>query len=241
MEELVANIEKAIEDTKARIEMTDWKAEFTEMIEDDEYAPLKYYQFTMKDMVEHFDHEGVYKKLKNRWLYLAEAKSPEANDVLKSWRKIDGMLSELKNIEKNALRDAWEKEKDIYVKPDLNCRSCRFFAYNYRSALDHECAKEDKSSICEYCKKTCGTYPRLEAHIKSKHKTKYFCKECEFPTNSEAVWDRHLKEKKHKEKCGIEKPVYECKVCDKQYYFPSKYNEHMISPTHKKKISVEKK
>jgi hypothetical protein len=240
MEELLENIQKAIDDTKARIEITDWKEEFKEMDEDDEYAPLKYYEYTMKDMIEHFDHDGIYNKLKNRWYYLLEAKSPEAKELQKSWMKVDAMLSELRNIEKQALRDAWEKE-DIDMRPSLGCASCRFFGYTVRTGLDHECAKEDKSSICDYCKKKCGTYPRLEAHIKSKHQTKYNCKECNFPTNSQAAWDRHLKEKKHKEKCGIERPVYECKVCDKQYYFPSKYKEHLVSPTHIKKVSVEKK
>ena len=232
MEELIANIQKAIDETKARIEMTDWKEEFLEMMDDDEYAPLKYYQYNAKDMIEHFDHEGVYNKLKNRWYYLFEAKSPEATELQKTWRKVDAMLSELKNIEKQALRDAWDKEEDEAVKPYLKCNDCRFFGYNERSITDHECAKEDKSSICEYCKKTCGTYPRLEAHIKSKHKPKYYCKECEFPTNSPAVWVRHLKEKKHKEKCGIvkEQKFYPCPDGDiKPYAFPSELKRHSRS------------
>jgi hypothetical protein len=232
MEQLKEKIQVALDRTKIRLAELDWSKEFIEMINDSDYTCLKYYHIGIfVTTIAMFDPEGLYKTTKDRWRVIKDTRPEEAKVMEVDWREIERLLRELRNMEMTALREKWDAEEDDCRKPYLLCEDCNNFYYSETAKTEHECEvdDEDRTTECKYCKKKCGTYERLETHLKSKHHTKYLCKECEFPTNSKAVWETHLRKKTHRENCGIVKEVktYPCPDCDvKPYTFPSELQRH---------------
>jgi hypothetical protein len=236
MDELTAKLNNAIDETKIRLENLDWSKEFIEMINDSDYTPLKYYYTAvLVKTVALFDPEGLYKTTKNRWHAILNTKSEEADVINKQCREIERLLKLLRSTEMNALRAAWDAEKDECAKPLLKCDDCEYFGWCETSLNDHECEEEDedRTTKCKHCKKNCGTYDRLKKHIKSQHFKPFKCEPCNVGYNTQMQFDRHVKSKDHKEKCGIVKPTFECTLCDKKFLYECKYKEHLLSVKHR--------
>jgi hypothetical protein len=233
MEKVIETLKIEIEKTKTRVGKIDWSKEFKDMIDDEEYTPLKYQHLSRHvKLIGMFDPDEVYKTTKDRWRSIKDTRPEEAKVIEVEWKEIERLLKEMCSIEMKALTTAWDSVEDECDKPYLLCE-CGHFAYSEKNKNkdEHDCDLDDeeRTTTCSICNKKCGTYERLDKHKKSKHHTKYHCKPCEFPTNSKAVWDRHLKSKDHKEACGIvsEKKTYPCPDCDvKPYTFPSELHRH---------------
>jgi hypothetical protein len=243
MDKLIAKLNVAVDETKTRIAGLNWRKEFIEMINDDEYTPLKYYHVAvLVRTVALFDPENVYKTTKNRWHAILNTRTEEADAINKQCREAERLLKQLRAIELDALRVAWDAVEDDCEKPLLKCEDCDFFGWSERSAHEHECEKEDEDRTikCKHCKKNCGTYERLKVHIKSKHFKPFKCEPCNVGYNTQMQFDRHTSSKKHKETCGIVKPTFECKLCDKQFMYQCKYDEHLLSVKHRKLSNLEK-
>jgi len=240
MDKVIETLKIEIEKTKIRVENIDWSKEFRNMMEDEEYTPLRFQHLSRhKKLIALFDPTGAYITSKDRWYSIKDTRPEEAEVIRVEFKEIERLLKEMCDIEKKALSTAWDNVEDECDKPFLLCE-CGHFAYSEknRNKDEHDCDfdDEDRTTECNICGQKCGTFERLDKHKKSKHHTKYRCKECEFTTNSKAVWETHLSKKTHKEACGIVKPEnYPCPDCNvKPYTFPSELKRHSRSCKGKK-------
>jgi len=224
MDELLIDLQNALEETKIRVAKIDWDYEFVEMINDPEYSPLKYSARPLVERISSIDGDEVYAELKKK--YWRTSNREESLAIWAECKKVELLLQELRETEMGVMIKKWEEAED---KPNLKCRKCRYFGFCERETEDHECDPDDVTTICEHCKLECRTYERLEKHIKMKHNKKHNCKVCNISTDSDAQWERHIVNKKHKERCGIvkEEKFYPCPDCNvKPYAFPSELKRH---------------
>jgi hypothetical protein len=241
MDKVIETLKNEIEKTKTRIGKIDWDKEFKNMIEDEDYTPLRFQHLSRhKKLIALYDPTDLFNTTRDRWRVIKDTKPEEAKVLEVEWREVMRLLKEMCDIEMKALTTAWDKVEDECDKPFLLCE-CGHFAYSEknRNKDEHDCDldDEDRTTECSICNQKCGTFERLDRHKKSKHHTKYRCKPCEFGTNSKPQYDRHLKCGDHKDKCGIVKPEFKCEICNNRVFpFKSLYEAHMVSPTHLKKI-----